>query len=86
MLPSFLIFMNSKYKGSWLNWILLCVFMFQNGLELYASERIVLEVTEDEALLVNHCAHREDAGMYMVRLQNEIGVDSANMKLSVVGK
>lgn len=56
------------------------------GKDLGASKRVDLETTEYVTMYHNKSCERGDAGHYTVTLTNDLGSDSATVKVTVVGK
>lgn len=58
---------------------------FQGGNEVKADDRVAVETTDYAALINNKKCARNDGGHYTITLTNELGSDSATVKLTVVG-
>lgn len=57
----------------------------KSGEDLKSSDRVEIETTDYAALVNNKKCERGDSGRYKITLTNELGTDSAFVKLTVVG-
>lgn len=54
--------------------------------EIRSSERVSPDVTDTHAILHNKRAERDDAGQYTINLSNDLGSESANIRVTVVDR
>ena len=58
----------------------------RGGADIGASKRIEFETTDYVTMLHNKCCERGDTGHYTISLSNDLGSDSATIKVTIVGK
>lgn len=59
---------------------------FKDGIEVTEEEKIVMERTNDHALLTIKDCVREDSGSIMLKLKSDCGTAFAQLHLNVVGR